>query len=220
MIGKRRCIHCRKTFEWYRSDAQLAERKTLPRFCGHKCRLDHGGTGFIPGGEKRISKLSKLEKLESIKKSFEKDVIRKEGCWDWSGKIAKSGYGAMTLNFQYNIGNAHRASWIIHKGIIPKGKQVCHSCDNRKCTNPEHLWIGTAKDNAQDREIKGRSNNTPPPVKRGSSNGNSSLDESSVVEIKRLLKEGESLAEIARKYGVTKTGIYHIKKGNCWKHIP
>ena len=76
-------------------------------------------------------------------------------CWQWLGTTNNVGYGWL-----YSPGGAllaHRISWEMFKGPVPVGLHVCHHCDNPGCVNPDHLFVGTDKDNAQDREKKGRS---------------------------------------------------------------
>ena len=97
-------------------------------------------------------------------KFWDKVVISGEDeCWEWTGARDRGGYGSFT--HKGVTLKAHRVSWVeFNKKEVPSGLYVCHSCDNRLCVNPAHLWIGTAKDNTQDMMKKGRH------VKRGSMN--------------------------------------------------
>lgn len=91
-----------------------------------------------------------------LKDRFLSKVRKTKGCWFWLGSTRnkKGGYGCLKINGK--VFDAHRIAYSIFIGSIPKEKCVCHSCDNRKCVNPEHLWIGTKNDNNQDMISKGR----------------------------------------------------------------
>lgn len=205
------CETCGISFPFYKSKG-----RPVPKFCSHGCR---GHTGFKPGGEFRLANATPEQKLERLKKSFEKNVIRQEGCWGWKGSLAKGGYPVMTCRKACGPDRGHRASWVIHKGEIPQGLFVCHSCDNPICTNPDHLWIGTHKENNDDKMKKGRQGLVNPPYKSGSQNGSSKLKEDQVKEIRILLEKGLTSREIGKQYGVSKTTILRIKTGKNWSQI-
>jgi hypothetical protein len=75
-------------------------------------------------------------------------------CWEWMGRIERTGYGR--LRFNSEMYSAHRAAWVLENGAIPDGIMVMHRCDNRKCVRPDHLFLGTHADNMKDMTDKGR----------------------------------------------------------------
>lgn len=208
MNGESNCEICNVLFRWRRAK----DRVNKPRFCSMKCRYEFGHIGFIPGGEYRIDKASPETKLQKLKESFEKGVIRLDFCWRWAGFIDKDGYTVMSCDKRYGAEKGHRASWIIHKGPIPKGMFVCHRCDNKECTNPEHLFLGTPADNTKDMIQKNRKC-------IGSQVPTSKLNEEQVKAIKILLKLGKSYPKIAKMFNVGINAIIRIKNGETWKHV-
>ena len=107
----------------------------------------------------------------------EKSVLDPEtGCINWVGPFHYKGYGVLHKeNKSYKV---HRVSFEVNKGPVPDGMLVCHSCDNRKCVNPDHLWIGTDYDNVRDMMVKGRNKPT-----RGEANPKAKLKNAQVLEI-------------------------------------
>ena len=83
-------------------------------------------------------------------------INKKTNCWEWQGYLDRDGYGQLHIN-QTKVNKAHRLSYEIHKGEISSNLCVCHKCDNPKCVNPEHLFLGTHQDNIKDKVSKGRS---------------------------------------------------------------
>ena len=85
-------------------------------------------------------------------------VEKTDGCWLWTGAISGgTGYGGFAWELKPHLQTgAHRASWLLHNGEIPEGLWVLHHCDNRRCVRPDHLFLGTAKDNHTDMLVKGR----------------------------------------------------------------
>ena len=143
--------------------------------------------------------------MDSSMERFLKYVNKKESsCWEWIGSIQpKTGYGQFYLN--KNI-NCHRASWILHKGEIPKGLCVLHICDNRKCCNPKHLWLGTHKDNSRDMMRKKRNFLTV-----GMKNGMCKLTIEKINEIKKLYSSGLYYQkDIALIYDIAQSHVSRI----------
>jgi hypothetical protein len=138
---------------------------------------------------------------EPIEDRLWRRVDKSGDCWVWTGGRYRKGYGKFDA-LQY----AHRVSWEIHNGPIPKGLYVLHKCDNPPCVRPDHLFLGTLADNNADMLTKGRYN--------------TKLSEDQVAEIKRMLNTGlYSQQEIADSFGVNQTLISFIKRGVVWSRI-
>lgn len=144
------------------------------------------------------------------------------GCWIWMGRLDKDGYGEADHRRRGTKG-AHRLAYRTFKGSIPDGLYVLHRCDVPSCVNPNHLFVGTAKDNAQDCIHKNR-------FVRGGKNGMAKLVAEDVAYIRRRLDQFPSrrevrrctgahavVTELASRFGVTPENIYSIKYGRSWK---
>lgn len=150
-----------------------------------------------------------------IEVRFWNKVVKTKGCWKWSGCVDGFGYG----NIQSPGGTrtAHRVSWEIHNGPIPKGKCVLHRCDNPPCSNPKHLFTGAKRDNVVDAYRKGRMH---PPSLRGERCPASKLTEIEVMEIrKRYIPGVISLKSLGDIYGVWKGTIHQVVKEKTWRSI-
>lgn len=132
------------------------------------------------------------------------------GCWEWTGYLNNWGYGAFWFK---KLTNAHRYSWILHKGQIPPDLFVCHRCDNPKCVNPDHLFLGTCADNNKDREIKNRSNHP-----KGENHGRAKLDWDKVSQIRELYKQGNlSHCDLSTMFGISASVIGYVLNNKIWK---
>lgn len=134
-----------------------------------------------------------------------------DDCWEWQSTIKRSGYGSFWL--QGESVHAHRASYILHKGPIPEGLVVRHTCDNKPCVNPKHLLLGTTQDNTQDAVERDL-------VCRRERNGRAKLTESQVAEIRaRLNRGGETQKSMAKEFGVSRSAIQWIASGKHWTGV-
>lgn len=136
-------------------------------------------------------------------------------CWEWQGCILSTGYGSVGKG---GLGNgsiaAHRASYELHYGEIPKGMVVMHTCDNRACVNPAHLRLGTHKENTHDMMAKGRHRFKAP---LGEKSSLSKITEQAA----RFIKKHSEIpaAEIAEAFGIKYVAVWRIRTGRTWPHI-
>jgi hypothetical protein len=152
---------------------------------------------------------------KSLEEKFWANVDRHspDECWWWTGRNRDGRYGILT--HRGKGAGAHRISYEIHIGAIPKGMLVCHTCDNPACVNPKHLFLGTPKDNMQDKMAKGRGRHL-----KGDKNPASRLTTSKVIAIRERARNGESQRALAREYGICQQTVSEIVLHKIWCSVP
>lgn len=135
--------------------------------------------------------------------------VTEAGCWEWQGAKFPDGYGNMRWNGKGR--GTHRLSYEAFKGHIPDGLCVLHSCDNPPCINPDHLRVGTKKENTQDCLERGRFRDS-----NGEANNLAKLTEADVLEIR---SSNESPSVLADRFNVDRTNIWMIQTGKTWKRV-
>jgi hypothetical protein len=133
-------------------------------------------------------------------------------CWEFQGSLRENGYGQ--VSYKGRPQKAHRVAWELATGLSPpRGLDVRHSCDNRRCVLPGHLFIGTRIQNMQECSDRGR-------LARGETNGHCRLTEEDVVDIRTLFAFGARQQDLAQAFGITQSSISHMVARRTWKHIP
>jgi hypothetical protein len=151
--------------------------------------------------------------LISIEQKLLRYAVSENGCWNWVATKDRDGYGLLTHHRGKQI-RAHRASYEFHVAKIPVGLLVCHSCDNPSCINPNHLFVGTSKENTRDMLDKNRR-----PVLRGERHPNAKLTNNQVTQIKQLRSENRLLKDIANQFNISFQTVSSITKGTTWNNI-
>lgn len=153
-------------------------------------------------------------------------VDKSEGCWIWTGATLRRGYGAFQLNGR--ACRAHRVAYEMAYGSIPSGLFVCHSCDNPACVRPDHLWLGSAKDNTQDCIAKGRmvgpynhhhgGYKLPSGCNVGERNPRAKMTRDKVIELRARYSSGcELLTNLANEFGIAFSAADKIVRYETWK---
>lgn len=138
---------------------------------------------------------------------FWRFVQKTEKCWIWLG-TTRRGYGRCGVNIQ-----AHRYSYELHKGTIPDGLKVLHTCDTPSCVNPDHLYVGTNKDNSQDAVRRGR-------IAHGERQGSSKLTAKDITAIRSMFATGYyTRKDIAKVFKVSASSVALIVAGKTWRHV-
>jgi hypothetical protein len=196
------------------------------------CESDVYAKGFCRPHYKCFKRIGKpIPDRVTIHGSIEKKFALKSkgrnetGCWLWSGRLDKDGYGS--LRDGQKMKRAHRVSWEIHHGPIPKGLGVLHKCNNPTCVNPEHLKIGDHKDNMSDRQANGKPwHSSTFKRKLGErmkgrkitwgdriAEAVRKLTKKQADEVLLRIQNGERISALAAELGMHRTSVSKIKAG-------
>ena len=180
---------------------------------------------------------------KSLTERFNEKVAKPtdpDGCWTWTATKNNKGYGMLqeTIKGQHGKRLAHRISYKLFRGPVPRGACVLHRCDNPACVNPQHLFLGTKKDNYADMVSKGRrvigrlthipipptgddhwTRQRPEDVPRGSNNGFAKLSEADVRTIYAMRLQGQKGQHIAAHFDLDPSTVGDILNGIHWQHM-
>jgi hypothetical protein len=141
----------------------------------------------------------------------------KNACWEWTAGLNKWGYGKFFINIEGGIERiftASRISYFISNNHYPSDLNVLHRCDNRKCVNPNHLFLGTHAENSKDMIDKGRCSN-----QKGENNGGVKHSKELILEIRAKHKKGKSQNSLAKEYGFNSGYVSRIIRRVIWDSI-
>jgi len=165
----------------------------------------------------------KLKTMSDKDRLYKMSIVDTETmCWNWIGTLKGSDklrqYGSITVGSRLDGTrkqmSAHRFSYRVFNGEIPIGLFVCHKCDNPKCINPKHLFLGTRQDNIDDRESKGRNK-----TKTGEDSNLSKLNKTQVLLIRQLRQDGVPRKDIQKQLNIPYSQIKSILSYKSWKEI-
>lgn len=156
--------------------------------------------------------------MKPILSRFMEKVDKTDSCWIWTGSTVKPktharAYGQISYNGKVQL--AHRVSYQLFNGPVPESLDVCHTCDNARCVNPNHLFLGTRTENMLDAVSKGRLPFQEDPTL----SPKTKLTADQVIEIRTTHKDNDT-HEVAALFGVHFSTINDIKRGKTWKQLP
>lgn len=190
-----------------------------------ECKCECGNIKIIPGTSLRNGHIKSCgclklcpnenEYKEKIKKRLLKYSKKQGDCLIWHGNGQPGRYGL--INYRGKNISTHRAAWLVWKGEIPIELCVCHNCpggDNKKCINPDHLWLGSYSENAKDAIKKGKK------ILKGNEIGNSFLNEEDILDIRyKYINNISTIENLSNEYNTEKRYIRQIIQRKVWKHL-
>lgn len=155
----------------------------------------------------------------TVEERFWSKVDKREpdDCWEWQASLDTRGYGNFGVprndgTGRYIMQRAHRMAWGFTNGpLLGSGQHLCHTCDNRKCVNPAHLFVGNPQINMQDCATKGRFND-----RKGENNPRAKVTEDIVRAVRA---ETLTLSKLMAKYNLPQTTVSDIRRRSTWKHV-
>lgn len=148
--------------------------------------------------------------MTTFEQRFWAKVQKTDGCWLWTAYKDQDGYGRIWRNG--TAAKAQRMSWEIHSGAIPDGLCALHHCDVPACVKPEHLFLGTRRDNNADRDTKGRQVHN-----KGEAHAQAKLTAVQVLDMRS--RRGQTQRSLAKEFGVSRAHIRGIRSGKSWAHL-
>lgn len=152
---------------------------------------------------------------KTFDEKFTNKIRRTKGCWYWTGYRGAQGYGRAP-KVKEGFVLAHRIMYLVTYGDFPRDLCVCHRCDNPSCVRPDHLFLGTNRDNTRDRDRKRRGKL---PNNSGERHGHSKLTDAQVIRIRELYSRGTTQKTLSSWYGIGRDQISRIVTGKRWKHL-
>ncbi len=150
---------------------------------------------------------------QTTEQRFWAKVNKTDGCWLWTAGLDNNGYGCFWHNGTMH--KAPRISWLLTTGAEPGGAFVCHHCDTPACVRPDHLFLGTQRDNLRDMSSKGRRR-----AGVGERHRSAKLTESDVLKIRQMFTgHWATAADMASHHGITVRSVYDIVNRKTWRHV-
>lgn len=163
----------------------------------------------MPRGDSVLHRMARQRRAEFLE--YLRNLEPEGPCVPWHNAPNKNGYGNLKIDGRQHI--AHR--WVYEQinGPVERHLQICHSCDNRICVRPGHLWLGTQQDNMHDAAVKGRTYGGNPGATPGEKHPNAKVSDAEVRIIRSLRSQGVRQNIIAETFGISRAQVYRITNG-------